>query len=166
MWSEFSEKNRAHQKRIFEVNQKRDLTSFKHFTAPKIKTPGTYLIFLGVSHQQKKNQEHYFLELDDILVDIELVFFRRSKVPIYQPVPKNILRKIKILKSHSRWKKFQFWIFFRDFISLRISLDEQKWRIFFEKVKWSASSRWSSSQYCQRRNSDQITTENTHPTLQ
>jgi len=46
-----------------------------------------------VSHQQKKNQEHYFLELDDILVDIELVSFHRSKVPIYQLVPKNIFRK-------------------------------------------------------------------------
>ena len=40
-WSEISEKNRAHQNCIFEVNQKRDLTSFKHFTAPKINTPGT-----------------------------------------------------------------------------------------------------------------------------
>ena len=35
-----SEKNRPHQKRIFEGNQKRDLTSHKHFTASKIKTPG------------------------------------------------------------------------------------------------------------------------------
>ena len=34
-------KYRAHQKCIFEVNQNRDLTSFKHITAPKIKTPGT-----------------------------------------------------------------------------------------------------------------------------
>ena len=39
-WSEISEKNRAHQNCIFEVNQKRDLTPFKHFTAPKIKIPG------------------------------------------------------------------------------------------------------------------------------
>ena len=31
----------THQNYIFEVNQKRDLTSFKHFTAPKIKTSGT-----------------------------------------------------------------------------------------------------------------------------
>ena len=29
-------------------------------------------------------------------------------------------------------------------------------------VKWGASSRWSSSLYCSRQNSDQITTENTH----
>ena len=32
---------RTHQNYIFEVNQKRNLTSFKHFTAPKIKTSGT-----------------------------------------------------------------------------------------------------------------------------
>ena len=32
----------THQNYIFEVNKKRDLTSFKHFTAPKIKTPGTF----------------------------------------------------------------------------------------------------------------------------
>ena len=125
----------------------------------------TYLIFLGVSHQQKKNQEYYFLELDDILVDIELVSFRRSKVPICQPVPKNIFRKIKIPKSHSRWKKFQFWIFSE--ISF---LSEFHWMsknegFFFEKVRCSASSWWSSSQYCHRRNLDQMTTGNPHPTL-
>ena len=31
----------THQNYIFEVNQKRDLTFFKHLTAPKIKTSGT-----------------------------------------------------------------------------------------------------------------------------
>ena len=41
-------------KRIFEVNQKRDLTSFKHFTAPKIKTPGISLFSLLKPNNDKK----------------------------------------------------------------------------------------------------------------
>ena len=69
IWHEISVKNGVQQKCIFKVNQKRDLISFKHFTAPKIKTPGTSVARLAQSNCSWKGIELSLLKPKTVFRD-------------------------------------------------------------------------------------------------
>jgi len=75
-----------------------------------------------------------------------------------------IFRKIDNLKKV--WKEeFQFWVFLPFWWALAL-LVKLLLRSVFKTIKWGASSRWWLSLYCPMQNSDQMTIEKTHPTLE